>query len=429
MPALNTSKLKVPELRLHKPTGQGYVRIDGAFRYLGRYDDPQTQQRYHRMIAEWMAAGCQVFAEPDEITIKELITRYLAHVEQYYRKPDGTPTSEIDSIKSVLRVLGDLYSETRVQEFGPRALIAVRQRMIDQSWCRKSINKHVCRMRAMFRWATEHEMIPGGVYHALTAVAGLKRGRSGAREGDAVRPVSLQEVNAIQPFVSRQVWAMVQLQLLTGARAGEIVTLRKCDIDRSGEVWVYVPADHKTAHHGHERTIFFGPKAQEVLAPFLMRPDEMPLFSPAEAERERRAARFAARKTPLGYGNCAGSNRRKAPMVTPGKSYDVDALRRAIARGCDHANPPPEPLAQREDETEIEWKSRLTPEQKKKLRAWRKAHRWHPHQLRHTAATALRKQFGLEAARVVLGHTSAAVTEIYAEIDKTKAREAMLKIG
>jgi len=76
------------------------------------------------------------------------------------------------------------------------------------------------------------------------------------------------------------------------------------------------------------------------------------------------------------------------------------------------------------------WEQRL----KKKnllgeLKKWQSEHRWHPHQLRHNAATYLRKQFGLEAARVVLGHRSAAVTEIYAEMDKMKAAEIMEKAG
>lgn len=54
---------------------------------------------------------------------------------------------------------------------------------------------------------------------------------------------------------------------------------------------------------------------------------------------------------------------------------------------------------------------------------------WHPHQLRHNAATNLRKEFGLETARVILGHRSAAVTTIYAEADQQKTIEAMLRVG
>ena len=70
-----------------------------------------------------------------------------------------------------------------------------------------------------------------------------------------------------------------------------------------------------------------------------------------------------------------------------------------------------------------------TKQQKAELRAWRKTHRWHPHQLRHNAATELRKEFGIEAARIILGHRSAAITEVYAEKDEQQAIEAVTKVG
>ncbi len=53
---------------------------------------------------------------------------------------------------------------------------------------------------------------------------------------------------------------------------------------------------------------------------------------------------------------------------------------------------------------------------------WRRQWCWHPHQLRHNAATDLRRQFGIEATRVVLGHASAVTSEIYAEMDSAKKR-------
>jgi site-specific recombinase XerC len=67
--------------------------------------------------------------------------------------------------------------------------------------------------------------------------------------------------------------------------------------------------------------------------------------------------------------------------------------------------------------------------QQAKLNAWRRDHRFSPNQLRHNAATAIRKQFGIEAARTVLGHGSAAVTEIYAAMDLARASEVMARIG
>ena len=54
---------------------------------------------------------------------------------------------------------------------------------------------------------------------------------------------------------------------------------------------------------------------------------------------------------------------------------------------------------------------------------------WHPHQLRHNAATMLRKEFGLEVARIILGHRSPAITEAYAEMDHQKAIEVIARIG
>jgi len=92
----------------------------------------------------------------------------------------------------------------------------------------------------------------------------------------------------------------------------------------------------------------------------------------------------------------------------------VAAYRLAIYRACDRAFPPPAPLAQREDETGKAWRARLTGEDRAELRRWRKAHRWHPHQLRHNAATVLRKEYGIEVAKIILGHATLSATQVYA---------------
>jgi hypothetical protein len=48
---------------------------------------------------------------------------------------------------------------------------------------------------------------------------------------------------------------------------------------------------------------------------------------------------------------------------------------------------------------------------------------WHPHQLRHNRATELRKEYGLEVARIVLGQKRATVTQNYAEADEGSAKK------
>jgi site-specific recombinase XerC len=64
-----------------------------------------------------------------------------------------------------------------------------------------------------------------------------------------------------------------------------------------------------------------------------------------------------------------------------------------------------------------------------KIKAWRRAHHWHPHQLRHTAATDIRRQFGLEAVQHVLGRATLSVSELYAEKNAEVAMRVAASIG
>jgi integrase len=80
-------------------------------------------------------------------------------------------------------------------------------------------------------------------------------------------------------------------------------------------------------------------------------------------------------------------------------------------------------------ETVKSWRDRLTQEEKAEIQAWRWEHHWSPGQLRHNAATWLRKEYGVELARIILGHASAFTTESYAEADRKSAMEVIGKIG
>ena len=299
-----------------------------------------------------------------------------------------------------LRPVCHLYGGTLVQEFGPLALKAVRQVMMDgythpkygpqERLSRGVINHRINRIQRVFKWGVENERVPS-VLQALQAVHGLERGRTKAKETAPVKPVSEAVVKQTLPHASRQVAAMARIQLLTGARPGEVCVMRTCDVDMSGPIWLYRPGSdqgdqgqHKTAHHGHQRIIAIGPKAQAILRPFLKLNLTAYLFAPREAEEERLAGMRRKRKTRVQPSQ--QTRKKKRPRKVPGERYDVAAYDHAIKTACDHAFPPPEPLAKREGETIATWQARLTPEQKEKLIVWQKAHRWHPHQLRHTAA-------------------------------------------
>ena len=171
---------------------------------------------------------------------------------------------------------------------------------------RTHANRQIARVKLLFKWAVSVEMLPPSVHQALATVPGLKRGRTGARETRPVKPVPQAHVDAVLPLVSRQVKAMIELQLLTGMRPSEVCMMRGSDLEttdpaKPGGVWKYRPARHKTQHHGFTRDIHLGPQAQAVLWPFLKSDLSAYLFSPAEAEAERLEARRKARnpKTPM----------------------------------------------------------------------------------------------------------------------------------
>ena len=414
----------VPPFRVHKAARQGYVVIDGRRAYLGRFDLPATKQRCDRLIAEWPAAGQSMPVSPTEITIVDLAARIWEHVETNYGGPDGTRGGEVEQFATALRPLEELYGDTNAVEFGPLALKAVRERMIALDWCRSQVNKHVNRVRHLFKWAVENELLPPSVYHGLQAVSGLRRGRSGARESQPVRPVPDSIVEQTIRHCTPTVAAMIRLQQLTGMRPGEVCMMRTADLDTSGKVWTYKPQDHKTAYLGRERVIFLGPKAQAVVKPFMRTDLQAFLFSPAQAATECRERKHAEQVTPLSCGNKPGSNVQRRPKKTPGNQYDVNSYRNAIEFACVRAFPAAEPEGLKFRERAA-WRREHSAE----LKRWRREQNWNPHRLRHSFATHVRREHGLEAAQVLLGHAAADVTQIYAEPDTAKAAAVALKIG
>jgi integrase len=288
---VSTRTLRTPSYRHHKPSGQGVVTIDGRDFYLGRFGSAESRAEYDRLVAEWLTNGRRLPAPASpsgsDRTVNEMLLDYLRHADSYYVK-NGKPTVEPGNIRLAIRPLRQLYGHTPARDFGPLGLKAVRKAMIDAGLCRSEINRRIGRVVRAFKWAVSEEIIPPSVHQALEAVNGLRRGRADVRESEPVKPVPDAFVDAIRPHVARQVWAMVELQRLTGMRPGEVTIMRTCDLDTSGRVWIFTPETHKTEHHGRVRKIYIGPQAQAILRPWL-RTDLMAyLFSPRDAMEERR---------------------------------------------------------------------------------------------------------------------------------------------
>src|ERR1700730_3640160 len=102
-------KKSVPAYSLHKPTGQAYVRFTaGGTRrviYLGKYDSPESQREYERVLAELRAGLTPSTAtgagasSATALTLNEVFVRFLEWADGYYRRADGTATNEAAELR------------------------------------------------------------------------------------------------------------------------------------------------------------------------------------------------------------------------------------------------------------------------------------------------------------------------------------------
>lgn len=409
----------LPKYRKHLGSGQALVCLSGKVHYLGKFGSEVSKLEYDRLVAEWIQAGRRVLEEPELTTVANLCERFLSFANEYYRK-DGEPTGSIYGYRAAAGWLCELYGHRPASEFGPLGLKTVQQRMIEQGLSRGYINDTVQRARGIFKWGVANEIVPAAVWHTLQAVQGLRKHRTAARETDRVAPVADHVVDATLPCLPVIVADMVRIQRFTAMRPAEVCMLRPCDIDRSGEVWRYTPRTHKTEGRGKSRVVFIGPGAQKILEPYLGRDAESHCFQPKETIAAFRERRSAERVTPLNQGNRPGTaKQRRRRGSAPRDCYSSNSYRRAIVRACAKAFPHPT----------IKPSPFLMDEFAEPLRKWVKEHEWSPNQLRHAAATEIRREFGLEAAQVILGHSKADITQIYAERDMEKASDIAAQIG
>ena len=318
-------------------------------------------------------------------SLVSMVVKYLSYSSEYYH---GSSQGGL-VVQAVKPMLDYCHPGMLAEDFGPKKLKEYREHLVDTgNLCRKTVNKKISIIKQCFKWAASEELVPGSVYMALQSVSGLSKGRSKAVDRPPVGPVPEIYVERVLPHLSSVVRAMVELQMLTGMRSGELVIMRPMDIDTSGAIWLYRPESHKTEHLGYKRLIALRPKAQAIALYFMKSRKSINdyLFKPIEATWER-------------YGSEKRQENR--PGISYHEHYTSNSYRTALQRGIKRSR--------KADESDM-------PD-------------FTPHQLRHTAATKIRKLFGLDASRAVLGHSTTDVTEIYAELDQRQIEKIALKIG
>jgi integrase len=402
--SVSAKAAKLPAYCLHKPSGRAVVYLNRRAVYLGPYGSPESLRRYRQLVAQFAGPAARQLPlhNPDAISVAELVEQYLVHARTRY----AAGSERLHLILAAVRPLLELHASTSVTAFGPLALEAVRNHRINlgrtprkkkeesvggaPEWrplSRTYLNMLVQAIVRVFDWAAGRELVPVTIPAALRKLEPIrKRGEPKLLEPKRVRPVPAEHIEAVLRVVTPELQAMIRIQALTAMRPDEVTAMRPCDITTSGDLWAYTLGDRSHGGLGHktdyleddgDKVTYLGPHAQRIIEPFLQAcgdPTEF-LFSP------RRALQ---RRYPNGHGG-----------LKPTAKYDDGTYCQAVKRACKIAGVPV----------------------------------WTPNQLRHSRATEVRKEFGLEAAQAVLDHRRIATTQIYAERQAHLKEEIARKIG
>lgn len=384
--------MKTPQYRRYRGK-YARVCIDGRIIHLGEYGSEESKAKYKQLIMEWSSGHrVQAPATDDGPTVAEVLDAYRVWAESHYGED---PNGRYRHMLPTMRIVRELFADLPACHFGPKKLKTAREAFVQAGYSRGHVNACVQRVVGIFRWAASEEMVSGSRVHDLEAVEPLRRGHTKAPEGRAVKPVPEDDVNATLPELVPVLADMVRLQLLAGCRPGELISMTPGQVDRSDDIWIYRPDQHKNTHREHDRVIALGPKAQDILRPYLLRAADAPCFSPKEALAQFYDRQAEQRKTPLSCGTKPSEKKREQAIERVSDRYTAASYRRAVERACKRAG----------------------------------VAVWTPNRLRHTRASVVREQYGLDGAQVILGHTHARVTEIYSEINAQKAAEIARKLG
>ena len=366
------AKKKLPSYLLHKPTGQARVRIDGRDHYLGEFGSDQSRIRYGTLIAK--LAGGQLI---DPVA--------PAKSGSTHKKSGSTTSAEVDSGPSVseLCLTFHRFAETHYVKNGVQ-----------------TSEVHI--LRSVIRPLRElYGMIPAKDFGPLAlkavrlrmvelgwarttvnaAMSRIRRIFKRAVEDELIEPSVLQKLQAVSPLLAGRTEAhdnaprhavgpedIEAVRGLVSPIVRDLIDVQRLTGARSGELLMLTTA--------------MIDRRGEVWKAALV---------------DHKCQHHGQSRT-LHFGPQAQLILAKYLSADPGHPlFKIirTAYCRAITRACEKAG----------------------------------IDRWVPHQLRHTAADAVRQQFGLEHTQSVLGHSKANMSEHYAKAGSIKAAEVALKIG
>lgn len=286
--------------RKHSTRDKAFVQVDGKRIYLpGKFNSPESLRMYYAIVRKNSPNN----SAPR--TISDLVVSYLDHCLVYYQ--NGT-RGEYRNCKNACAYIVRHFGSLPIAEFTPMKMKKLREEMIKKDCSRSYVNQTVNKLKRMFKWGVENDVVKPSVYHALTCLAPLRNGD--CRETTPVEAVPWRMVRLAIRFAHPMLADMLRLQWLIGCRPGEITNLRVEDVIIDGDVWEWQPAVHKNKWRGRRLSYFIGPLGQAYLKRWIDGAVSGYVFSP------------------------------KRISNAYGLTYGANSYRQALTRACEKAGVP-----------------------------------------------------------------------------------------
>lgn len=258
-----------------------------------------------------------------------------------------------------------------------------------------SYNRLLWRFKEFSKWCAKAGKLPMDTYHRINLIGKAKSGRHGVKEADPVTPFPWSGVEPLREYMPPVVFELFSLQFRAGMRPGEACRFKWEDVDKTDpSVWIYSPVEHKKKKIGQIRTIYLGPIAQSILAPYEAVSRTLYLFPAEIAKIQSRQQRegFSHLKSNLDRHDMSGN-------LIPNTFIKDRQLRRYVETAVERA---------RKDGVSCEV--------------------FAPNQLRHGRATEVREEYNLEAAAGYIQDT-VRQAETYAERSSELAKQVARESG
>ena len=391
---------EVPSYRLHV-SGQACVDVGNRRIYLGKHGSKESKARYFRLCQLLLNVGeipndFQIDRlDPDDVLPKAVAEAegpiLVTHVTEAFRQHLVSRPRMSQSDRQRMKVLCDELDrhagKIEADTFGPKKLRELRDKWT-QRYDRRYCNRLASAVRRIFRYAVSEELVSESAWTRLKSLDPLREGDAPIERAER-ECVALEHVQATLKHLHSILADVVTLQLHLALRPSEVLSIKPCEIDRSGAIWVYHPTYHKTKSRGHRRVIVLDGFAQRIVDKYLERPADAYLFSPKEAVSTIRSKAKAERVARGGSGSRKKPRQKQTRL--PGDRYYPREYAKAIQRAATKAGVP----------------------------------QWSPYQLRHTGITLMAEKAGVDNVQALAGHSKRAMTIHYSKATIEKASEAL----